>query len=66
LSRLQAIATLRQASYGLAEIARLLAGIDAGHGIDMYTSQLRHASRRSMQGTAALWRYIGDDGTFPT
>jgi hypothetical protein len=62
LSRLQAIATLRQASYGLADIAHLLGAIDAGQGIDMLASELRRASQRTMEATAGLWSYIAGRG----
>lgn len=58
LSRIHAIATLRQASYGLDDIAQLLTTLDAGQELQMHTSHLRAASGMTMEATAALWHYL--------
>lgn len=58
LSRIHAIATLREASYGLDDIAQLLAMVDAGQGLETLAAHLRAASGMTMEATAALWHYL--------
>lgn len=58
VSRIHAIATLGHASYGLDDIAQLLAMLDAGQGLEAHTSHLRAASAMTMEATGALWHYL--------